>query len=227
MGLTFSTFQKNINNSSSTNTVTVTIPLGSAVGVVVSIGDNDFAIGYHAGTITDSGGNTYLSGGGGHGSAGTLPNIYCDSLYCLNTGSSATSLTYTASASYTLMSLLGVFVWVWTPSGGSATFGSESFNVQSAPGTGTDAITSGSVTCATGSVIMGVQNTSTGTSSGTPGTGFTQDYNGFGLYGLRAEHGAFSASQAATWTSTDGTETTMSNAISFGLTYSATIAWVT
>jgi hypothetical protein len=214
MGFTLSAANANGAGSGAV-AVTITVPAGSAVGVIASMGGTT-GQSYLTGSTADTGLNTYTPGSGvAYGAAG----FYSDSFYCLNTGSSATSVTYTPPA-YTGLFQVYVAVWVWTVSGGPAIFGSQSSNPQSAPGTGADAVTSGSVNCSTGSVIMGACPDTL-----TAGTGFTQDYSAGGFF---AEHGAFNANHAATFTSGTGGETILSQAISFGLPSSgATIAWVT
>ena len=218
MSLTFSAFNANQAGSGAVS-VTVTVPANAAVAIQVII-NATLGQGYLAGTATDTGGNTYTSGGGSNISGGN----YTDSLYCLNTGSTATSITYTPNASFTGVSIVFPAVWVWTVSGGAAVFGSQSSNSQAAPGTGTDAITSGAVTCAAGSVVMGwTRGAGSGTTS--VGTGFTSNYNSFDTV---AEYGAFSSNHAATWTDSVGTDTFISQALSFGISAgnSTTIAWI-
>jgi hypothetical protein len=175
-----------------------------------------------AGSISDTGSNTYTRVAPSQAPYTINSGItycYADSFYCLNTGSSATSVTYTTNAGYAgnLYTVLPA-VWVWTVSGGTAAFGSQSNNGQNAPGTGANAVTSGSVTCATGSVIMGLNLDESGNTV-TVGTGFSSDYSSFGIY--TAEHGAFSASQGATFTLGTGTDNPlMSQALSFGFSTS-------
>lgn len=215
MSFTLSTFGANQTISGTTNQVTLTIPPGAAVGITVNMHGSSGAS-YLTGSVADTGSNTYTSAGGAaFTSNGGINYNYTDAFYCLNTGSSATSVTYTMPYVAANIDSCLVAVWVWTVAGGTATFGSQSSNGQNAPGTGADAITSGSVTCATGSVIMGF-NRDLGSGTVSVGTGFTSDYSAFGEY--TAEHGAFSASQAATFTTTVGADNpVMSQAISFGL----------
>jgi hypothetical protein len=221
MSLTFSAF--GVTNSGPGSTVvTVTIPANSSVGVLVGMG-GPYTLGVHAGSVTDSSGsNTYTPAGGLEldGSVG----MYTDSFYSLNTGSSATTLTYVSNAAYSGMFYITVCVWVWTVSGGIAVFGSQSSNGQSSPGTGTNAITSGAVTCSAGSVIMGLNTEPSGTGTVTHGTGFTA--NATANNDFLGEYGAFSASQGATFTDSNGALAVISQAISFGLSVSGVpVAW--
>ena len=230
MGLTFT--RAGTGHSGGTAVaITLTIPANAAVGLSASLYGPTASGGvYDAGTVTDTGSNVYISASGVvYTTNGGISYSYSDAFYCLNTGASATSITYTPNAAYTgNLYTLDVAAWVWGVSGGSATFGSESSNGQSAPGTGTNAITTGSVTCAAGSVIMGLSNDSNGSGALTVGTGFTQNSTAFGVF---SEYGAFSASQSATWTNSVGTDTPiLSQAISFGFSAAgggAAIAWVT
>jgi hypothetical protein len=200
-------------------TVTITIPANSAVGLLAELNGSG-GMGYHQGSVSDTGSNSYTAAGGANPSGGAY---YSDAFYCLNTGSSATSITYTPSGSYTTLFSVNIVAWVWTVTGGTATFGSQVTNFQSAVGTGTDAVTTGSVTCATGSVVMGCAQAQFGSNVLSAGTGFTQDYAAFGTGG---EHGAFSSNHAATWTDSNGTEQVCSQAMSFGLSASGVpVAW--
>lgn len=226
MAFTLSAADGNISISTFTSlSLTITIPANAAVGLLAGMtGPN--AVGYFAGTVTDSASNVYTAAGG----ANVETFIYTDAFYCLNTGSSATTITYTPNAAYSgLLSSISFAAWVWTITGGTATFGSQSSNGQSAPGTGTDAVTSGSVTCAAGSVIMGFSQNRGGTGPVTAGTGFTTDYNN-GSFKLISEHGAFSSSQGATFTTATGTDPQLgTQGMSFGQppANSASICWVT
>ena len=185
MGLTLSALN---NDYAIAATVTITIPANSAVMILVGMDASGNTC--YQGSVSDTGGNTYLPAGGGVISGGG--GAFCDSFYCLNTNASATWVTYTPSASLTVSACFAA-AWVWAVSGGTAVFGSQANNSQSSPGTGTNAVTSGSVTCSTGSVIAGILIS--GDSTQTAGTGFTQDYqNG----GFCFEHGAFNSSQGAT-----------------------------
>jgi hypothetical protein len=218
MGLSLSTFQYAASASGPT-VVTVTIPAGAAVGVIVLM-DGDGGLGYFQGALSDTV-NTYTASGGSNSGGAAL---YCDSFYSLNVGA-ATTVTYTPSASYSgHLYNVTVDVWVWTVSGGTATFGSQSSLGQSAPGTGTDAITSNAVTCAAGSVVMG-GNRDNGAGVVSIGTGFTLDVSEDAVY--TAEHGAFSSNHAATFTTSVGTDTPiLSQAISFGFNSSGVpVAW--
>src|SRR5271154_3515175 len=144
MALTFSASGVPNHTTTGANTVTITIPPGAAVGLIALINDTG-GQGVNAGTVTDTGGNTYIYAGGAN-AGGSI--FYCDAWYCLNTTSSATSVSYTPSASYTSITSVQMVPWVWTVSGGTATFGSQNSNLQGSVGTGADAISSGSVTCA-------------------------------------------------------------------------------
>jgi hypothetical protein len=221
MGLSLSTSGGFSQSSVSSTSITITVPANAAVGLLVNYEGGTAFQGYFAGTCTDTGGNTYTNAGGG--SFG--PTAYCDSFYILNTGSSATSITYTVNAAYASTSIIDLAAWVWTVSGGTANFGSQSNNGQSAVGTGTDAITTNSVTCAAGSVVMGFTLSPGGTGPISAGTGFISDYTQFNV--LQAEHGAFSSNHAATFTTATGADNTLSNAISFGFTASSgvSVAW--
>lgn len=202
--------------------ITITIPAGSAVSIIAQISSGLFAGGYFQGSVIDTGGNIYVASGGAN-PTGT-PESYLDSFYCLNTTKSATTVTYTPNVNITPIFAMFVGIWVWNVSSGACIFGSISTNGQitpgaGGPGTGVNATTSGSVNCATGSVIMGLVYQ--GGDTYAVGTGFTQDYNTFGAV---AEHGAFNASQAATWTATTGTVQTPSIAMSFGFALATPIA---
>jgi len=212
MGLTLST--SGGANGSNPQPLTITIPANAAVCLLASFNAGS-GQSYFQGSVADAGpgGNTYVAAGGTNSAQAN--GQYDDAFYCLNTTSSATSITYTPSASYTSMGNVGISVWVWTASGGTVTFGSVIDNAQtSAVGTGTDAITSTAVTCSTGSVVMGLtRDIDSGPVS--VGTGFTSDYNGFNI--LIGEHGAFSSNHAATWTTATGTDARiLSQALSFG-----------
>lgn len=209
MGLTLSV--ANGANGSNPQPLTIAIPAGAAVCLLASFNAGSGQT-YHQGSVSD-GANTYTPAGGSN--IGQAGGQYDDAFYCLNTSSSATTITYTPNASYTSMGNVGITVWVWTVTGGTVTFGSFSDNVQSAPGTGADAITSGAVTCAAGSVVMG-HTRDNGAGAVTAGTSFIQDYNAFNI--LIGEHISASSNQAATWTTATGADTPIiSLALSFGI----------
>lgn len=210
MGLSVLHFNVNGIFASGTNNVTVTVPANSLVAVLTSLNCNG-ALGYHAGTFSDTGGNSYLAAGAGGSNTG---NQVCDAAFCLNTSASATSISYATNAAYAgNIFQCATSVWVISATGGAAIFGSQSNNVQSAPGTGTDAITSGSVTCAPGSIIVGVIFDN-GPGPVSAGTGFTQSSATF----VYSEYGLFNASQGATATTATGTDAPiMTQGVSFGL----------
>lgn len=216
-GIVFSVALNGHLSASGALAFTIAVPAGAAVGLLASMFGNGSSGGVYAqGSMTDNGGNTYISKGGiAYTQNGGIDYLYSDSFECLNTGSSATQVTYNTPVAYAgNIPTVDACVWVWTVTGGSVTIGTQSSNGQTAPGTGANAITSGSVNCGVGSVIMGLCNDGQGTGALTAGAGFTTDFSNFNVY---SDHGPFSASQAATWTTTVGTDPKiMTQALSFG-----------
>jgi len=121
-------------------------------------------------TVSDSEGTTWIAGT--RVASGDTSTFYQQAFYAFatTTGTPTVTATFSAGSPSSRALLLDEF----NESGGKPVFDTEAANNQASPGTGTDAITSGSMTIAqSGSLVYGFMQLFNGTNNGSAGTGFT------------------------------------------------------
>jgi hypothetical protein len=175
------------------------------------------------GTVSDNTAslNTYTINSGA-----SFNDSYVTTGYITQLSAPITSILWTPPPS-PVPSAAGLFIWRITATGTVSYSANAAVVVTST--LGTDAVTTGPLAITTGNGLI-VCAGQAGNSTMSVGTGFTSD--GSFIFGnALAEHGAFSATQAATFTDSNAGDTIYLGALSFQIpgaaTGSAVIAWIT
>jgi hypothetical protein len=200
--MTWSIVQSNDheNGASSSNTVSVTLGAPVTVGNMVAVFVGYATAANDVTSVTDDQGNNYNlpvfieSGSGGYGWHG---------VWLSNITNGPTTITSNSTGSHAFSSILAIEVA--PPSSSLISLDTSASNSQGAPGTGTDAVTTGNfTTTAADFIIAGVVSESSTTIVN--GTGFTAIQTNVGANSFSTEFQVQSApaTQAATFTAGGG-----------------------
>lgn len=182
----------------------------------VAAGNTIIVFGYNNNTGTPAtltcadGQATYTKQGAQQGDAANGEAGQAFSLVNANAGTHVIVVTTDSGSSCTVIA-----AEISTSSGVSAVSGANS-NVQTSPGTGGDAITSGSVVVIGAATIVGLHSDSSSALVGnvpTVGTGFSSRDTGTDVGAYILQTGAFSANHASTATAITGTDNFLSLAV--------------
>lgn len=212
--MSFTVTNSGTNSSGAQSCVlTLSIPAHSKVAVVAMGTVGAGLTGAH-GTCVDSNSVSYLTG---NAFADVGDGWQADTFYTLDSGSAATTLTYTLPAGPTQFFNSQLVAWIFTATGTVTVGGSAALTYPSNAPTSTDGVTTGALAVSTADgIVFGAAWDATAADL-SPGTGFTSDGTGFSGKTV-FEHMAVTGNHAATWTCSVLNDSVVLAGLSFQIT---------